>query len=369
MFELTNDALRFNIARMGGSLTDASLDATLWTQVVGEVTLAMDCVGAGLIPQRRSLRAKKIVASSSMLPVLAAYLKEGWHLHDLRDRAWEVLRNKDYCIDDDFASAQEQANLPYYKFLQRHDVQYFLALRLETPTGLWALILYLKKPFNPESPVLEEALGMRNAIQAMVHRATRRVNEALDQLIRAAVLTGRHCAILEVGRGVTAASEEFASLAPDLILADRQLSARDERLSLFLDEFAAGKDIPSDDLGHVFLVEGTRDRIIADLAPLPPGLRHHFVPDRLWITFRRVPVSTTGPEAQLTIRHGLSAGELRLATAIADGTSLKQAAAEFGLSEGTVRQQAKAIFRKTGLSSQTQLAALVWRLRRDHLLG
>jgi DNA-binding CsgD family transcriptional regulator len=60
---------------------------------------------------------------------------------------------------------------------------------------------------------------------------------------------------------------------------------------------------------------------------------------------------------------GLTPAETRLAEALHEGRSLDRAAAEFGLSRETLRTHLKAIFRKTGCSRQSDLVALVTRLR------
>lgn len=57
----------------------------------------------------------------------------------------------------------------------------------------------------------------------------------------------------------------------------------------------------------------------------------------------------------LLSRYGLTSAEGRLAQALDRGASVKEAAAAFGISEGTARQQLKAIFRKIGIVRQSEL--------------
>ncbi|MGE0007618.1 MAG: helix-turn-helix transcriptional regulator [Parvibaculaceae bacterium] len=61
----------------------------------------------------------------------------------------------------------------------------------------------------------------------------------------------------------------------------------------------------------------------------------------------------------LTGLFDLTPAEVRLATALARGLSLKTAAAEAGLQFSTVRTYLNRIFRKTGTSQQSQLVALL----------
>ena len=61
----------------------------------------------------------------------------------------------------------------------------------------------------------------------------------------------------------------------------------------------------------------------------------------------------------LHLAFGLSGAETRLCEILANGRSLVEAAAMLRISEGTVRQRAKAVFHKTGTHRQGQLIALV----------
>lgn len=66
------------------------------------------------------------------------------------------------------------------------------------------------------------------------------------------------------------------------------------------------------------------------------------------------PVDLTRIAASLN----LTPAEIRVALALDRGISLREAAIELGIAEGTARQQLKSIFRKTGTSRQSEL--IVW---------
>lgn len=63
----------------------------------------------------------------------------------------------------------------------------------------------------------------------------------------------------------------------------------------------------------------------------------------------------------LRARFDLSLAEAQIALAIANGAGLRDIAVVRGASIQTVRSQLKAIFRKTGATSQARLVALVLR--------
>jgi DNA-binding CsgD family transcriptional regulator len=63
-------------------------------------------------------------------------------------------------------------------------------------------------------------------------------------------------------------------------------------------------------------------------------------------------------------RMGLTRAQARVAELVGRGLSVKEAAAEIGVVEGTARSQLKASFARLGIGRQSELAALVTRLGR-----
>lgn len=68
------------------------------------------------------------------------------------------------------------------------------------------------------------------------------------------------------------------------------------------------------------------------------------------------------PNAELIDLFGLTAAEVRLATAVFEGLTLPEAAERFAISINTVRFQLARIFDKTGVSRQAELVKLMMRL-------
>lgn len=68
---------------------------------------------------------------------------------------------------------------------------------------------------------------------------------------------------------------------------------------------------------------------------------------------------TRRPEAALPARYGLTAAELRIATELAAGSSLRAIADRHRISYETARTQLKAVLSKTGTRRQSELVSLV----------
>jgi len=80
-------------------------------------------------------------------------------------------------------------------------------------------------------------------------------------------------------------------------------------------------------------------------------------------------VSDLGRKSEIQIGNlllcifGLSPAEARLASFLANGASLEEAALQFGISRETVRNQLKAVFAKTDTHRQSELVALLGKIR------
>lgn len=75
-------------------------------------------------------------------------------------------------------------------------------------------------------------------------------------------------------------------------------------------------------------------------------------------------LSRPGPEASadpqaLRDLLGLTMAEARLATALAEGPTLVEAARRLGIAHNTTKAQLRAVFAKTGVRRQSQLVALL----------
>ncbi|CAN0574888.1 unnamed protein product, partial [Ectocarpus sp. 12 AP-2014] len=73
-------------------------------------------------------------------------------------------------------------------------------------------------------------------------------------------------------------------------------------------------------------------------------------------------IDPTRVEQRLALLFGLTGAEQRLVLGLADDRSLTELADDTGLSIHTLRSQLKAVYAKTGLKRQSQLAGLVQRL-------
>jgi DNA-binding CsgD family transcriptional regulator len=99
--------------------------------------------------------------------------------------------------------------------------------------------------------------------------------------------------------------------------------------------------------------------VIVRTLPVHGAARTPFLGARALLTFTVVGPKP-GPTAELLARvFGLTPAEARLASIMAEGANLEQAADQLGVSRETARSQLKAVFAKTGTNRQSQLVALL----------
>jgi DNA-binding CsgD family transcriptional regulator len=100
--------------------------------------------------------------------------------------------------------------------------------------------------------------------------------------------------------------------------------------------------------------------VVVHILPLRRGAHDLFGGGDLLVVATAVSASALVPSPTiLTGLFDLTQSEVRLATALAKGLSLKMAAEEAGLRFSTVRTYLNRIFRKTGTNQQSQLVALL----------
>jgi catechol 2,3-dioxygenase-like lactoylglutathione lyase family enzyme len=68
------------------------------------------------------------------------------------------------------------------------------------------------------------------------------------------------------------------------------------------------------------------------------------------------------PEAQLRALFGLTQGEARVATAIFEGMSMREASDALRIAHNTVRVQLARVYEKTGVTRQAELVKMMMRL-------
>ena len=333
-----------------------------WTAILEGLCGRIGAIGSALLSEDVGRRIRNSLVSERFLPVAEAYFSEKWHQADIRDRAWGVLKQTGIAVDDDFSTPEERDANPYYAFVRRHGLEHFMALRLTTRSGDWAVCLYFQSADQLEACRKGHAEMLRRSLQRAVEEAEAVADNSVRGMCVAARQLGLDYAVVDVSgsiAGETCGEETILARLPEhLCCQDPAAGTGSGAAIISWSELEEGLS------GPVILRESDGTAIHLGFMPAPEPARHVFEPPRLVAMWRRYGVRDPDfRDEDFITRFGLTPAEVRVAYAIAEGRLINDIALTSGLSEGTVRQHLKSIYRKTELCSQHQLAALVWRAR------
>jgi DNA-binding CsgD family transcriptional regulator/PAS domain-containing protein len=209
---------------------------------------------------------------------------------------------------------------------------------------------------------------LRRAMQVKYHLASvdmgvASLAAALDRLKAGVmVLDGdgavRHC---------NEAAEALLWAGDGLCLQERRLRARDAKTSSRLEQLiaeatqCASGDEPHRGGGELAIPRRAKKRpLLVLVAPLPEFSAHRFGRSQPAVAiFITDPDERQVPESRLAELFGLTPAEARLASRLAAGDTLTEAADAFCLSKETLRVQLRALMDKTGTNRQSELVRLL----------
>jgi DNA-binding CsgD family transcriptional regulator/PAS domain-containing protein len=267
-------------------------------------------------------------------------------------------------FDDDFVSRSEF----YNDYLLRHGRRYLAACRLAEANGEVAILGVHRgprdEPFGADELALLARLGPRLGHAARVERELRRARgeaaltrAALDRLSTPVLVVDAGGRVLASNRAAEAATD-----AGDPVrLRGGRLGAREpdeEARLLRVVKEAAGRPRRG---GAARLSRTDGRALVALAAPLAPGspLGGPGAAAALVVVSDPSAADWSGLARELCCVFGLTAAEARLAAAIAEGSTLKEAATRFRVGHETVRTQLRAVLAKTGTRRQAELVGLV----------
>jgi DNA-binding CsgD family transcriptional regulator/PAS domain-containing protein len=352
---------------------DAAPDPSRWPLALQAVAGCFDDYGANLIWQREGGGFGTIV-SPSMIESQRDYVDNGWYLRDIRaSRGVErsLWLRRDAITDADVVSDQEMDAHPIYtEFLARHGLRYVASIGLMPAPRTWVGLSVQRSagraPYDADELALLERIG-KHAEKAL--SLTVRLLEAELQSLSLRDALDR----LEVGvLGLRETGDVTfcnASATKLLRLGNSRGPVRLRDLAQFgaVERALRGLEVGgAADYNSPILVPRSDDAraLVVYLLPASPGspASEMFVETRALVLIVD-PAGGEPPDPAL-VRDllGLTLGEARVAALVGSGVTTRDAAARLGISEETVRTVLKRVFSKSGVSRQSELAALLSRL-------
>lgn len=352
------------LARAVAELGNVVLDPSAWPAEMEKIAAAVAAEGAALLGLNQ--HPVDIPRTPSVDEAFRAYFESGWHIKGLpQTRGMRLLAaGATTVIDQDVVSPEEVQKTAYYDFLRRHGVGWFGAVALWSGTEPWLLTIQRTSrqgPFEPDdkrvlamlSPRLSEAATLSAAVGSI---ALASAGSALNAMRHAALALGRHAKVLDANSAAHAMFDRHIWVVDGCLrIADPQARAR---LDQAVEAMNASTDAPfSPD--PIVVKRGEEPPVIARLLSIPPPARNPFLGARALLTLAPVE-PRSGPSAVMLTRiFGLTPAEARLASMIAEGSTIETVAEELQISRETARTQLKAVFAKTSTHRQAELVALL----------
>ncbi len=358
-----------------GRVYDAAADERLWPAMAPRIAQAFDCASTGL--QTRDTRRGDVELLSLTANYDTASLKSYATYYAERDvwveRAAKVgpsklLTSQDIITDEEF----ERTEI-YNDFCRHLDLFYVVGsvfpVGPDTMAGLGIHRPRNAGPFGEADkaavslflPHLQRALQIRERLRAanIERQATL---EGLERSATATLVVSRDGRVLYAN-----ALAERLLREGDAILASRgRIASRARKAGTLLaclirDAADAAAGQGKSPGGTVSIRRDDRLPLTVLVAPLRPARDGFGSPIPAAIVFARDPEQLTPMSAALRGLFGLTSAEAKIASAVAEGKSIEDLAADLRIGLSTARTHLARIFSKTGTNRQPQLVSLILR--------
>lgn len=352
---------------------DAVLAPETWPAAMDRLARSANAVGAIFYPVSGPVCLPHIPVASEIEGVLEEFVCDGWWMQDYRaERALPLfLLGRTVVVEDQITTRDERRRIPAYNdFFLRRGLPWWAAVSCQSEeSGLWA-VPFLRDDrqgaFLPHDAIRLARLQPHfRRIMGLAHRfALSRVETALTTLERAGFP-----AILIDWRGhatqLNPAAEALLGL--DLFIVGGRLGARDrddnEALQRLVN-LAVTSASPADfaDASAVSVRRSPGRPLLIDAVPTRGLLADAFRHSRALLLITDLDGKPVPVERRLRRAFALADDEVQLTTLFGEGMTLTQAAEVLKITREVADGRLKAIFAKTGVSRQSDLAALVGRV-------
>jgi len=342
---------------------EAAVLPELWPGVLDKVAALSGAAGGVLFTT--SGQDVRWTSSPGMASTMRAFIEEGWLTRNERARRAAALNHAGFVNDFDLFTPEEIEQDPMYEYLRGKGLGWCTGTLVPVPTG--DVLVFSWERAHQRGPIAQSTVRELDPLRPHLARAgliAARVGlERMKAAAEALAVIGLPAAVLSRSHRVLAANGLMAGLIPS-VLEDRREGLRlvDRRGDALLREALIG------------LGRASASAPVSSI-PLPASDQHlplilHVIPvcgraqDVLFSASCLVvvtPVSrNTVPSAEVIQGlFDLTPAEARVASGVAQGSTLQSMAAASGVSIGTVRTHLKSVFGKVGVARQAELAGLL----------
>ncbi|MGY3581768.1 DNA-binding CsgD family transcriptional regulator [Bradyrhizobium sp. USDA 4341] len=341
---------------------EAAVIPDKWQHLLDQIGRQIDSIGGILFTANRQFSG--YVASPVLRRIYEDFIEDGYAALNPRPQRAIARNYPGFVGDHELFSPDEMDQDPAYSYLRRKGAGWCAGTVVQAPGGDIAIFSWEKK-FS-DGPVSSEAIRALDPLRPHLARASVLSGRLGLEKAKAAAeilgLIGLPCAVLSLSNRILATNKLFDVLIPSVV------QDRTSRVTL-VDRRADAI------LGESFLQLGCQDSKSLRSIPLPateetPASVVHLVPIRgaaneVFTLASCVLIVTQVSRLAIVssdVIQGLfdlTPAEARVARGIAEGNTIEDLAIKAGVTVGTVRQQLKSVFGKTGVSRQAELVCML----------
>lgn len=357
---MTVELGQMDFERLIDLIYEAAVLPELWPSVLDHLAEIAGAQGSVLITS--DLQAHRWINSASLDQVMSDFATGGWGRANQRTVKLLSARHAGFVLEEDVYTPEEvEEDVLIRDFLRPRGLGWGVATAFPLSTGD-TLIFSIERRFA-DGPVPRTAARALDLIRPHLGRAAllsaRLKLERAYASVQTLELLGLPAAILGSGGRLQYRNGAFAGLVPHVV--------RDQRERIAL-AHPGGDALLAEALAAQ---AGASARSIAvPASDAHPAMVMHLLPmrgsaqdvfgggTRLIVATPVMPRPVPGTEL-LSGLFDLTAAEARIARGIADGATLALLAAQQKVGVETIRSQVKAVFAKTGVTRQVDLARLI----------
>jgi DNA-binding CsgD family transcriptional regulator len=346
-----------------GRIYEAAAVPDLWPAVLDRIAAMTGMVGGMLFTVDPHHTLRQIV-SPALADLATAFQRDGWAERNSRAAKLAPMNYPGFASDLDLFTPEELERDPFYTDLLRpHGVGWGAGTIIRAPTE--DILVFTVE--GDRGPMQREAVDFLDRLRPHLARAAllsarlhlERVRSAIDALeqmaIPACILQRNGCVLLANARFQNIGPQFVARANDRVCLAIRAANYLFMRALANMDAGCAVDDVWSIPIPRI----GEHPPAIVHLLPVRGAARDVFARGLAVM----VVTSFAPPSApQAALLHGLfdlTPAEARLAAQVGSGLSPRESAEKLGITEETARTVLKRVFSKTGVSRQSELAALL----------
>jgi DNA-binding CsgD family transcriptional regulator len=342
---------------------EAALVPELWGTVLDNVASRVGSVG-GLLLSTANSRRTAWVGSSIMRQVYADFVKAGFAAKKTRVQRAIGRNHAGFVGDYDLFTPEEMGRNPAYAYMRKKRIGWFAGTVIQTTTG--DVVAFSWERWFNDGPFSTETIAALDPLRPHLARAALISGRLGLERARASAetlgLIGLPAAVISRSHRLLAANNLLKKLIPQVVLdcplrvnlVDHRANAMLKQSLLQLQHHVGGpvRSIP-------IAATGERPASIVHVVPVRGEANDIFAAASCVLVITSVAHPETASAQVVQGLFDLTPSEARIARGIAAGKTIDELAREAGLAVGTVRQQLKAVFSKTGVSRQAELVGIL----------